>query len=203
MNPMSFPRRTAQPSAEPITLAEALTHLREVSDAGANDAYITSLITAARQACEDRTERSLITTPWLLTLPAFPGASACNPHAAICLRTAPALAVQSVQYLDAAGALQTLDPAAYVLHAHLAPALLTPAPGAVWPAVQAGALNAVRVAFTAGYGASAASVPLPLRQWLLLAIGSMYETRNADSERPQVRSAFVDHLLDPYRLLGV
>lgn len=199
----AFPRRTAQPSIEPVTLADALVHLRETADSGANDAYITTLITVARQACEDRTERTLITTPWLLTLPAFPPATERNPLAAVCLRLAPSIAVQSVQYLDAAGDLQTLDAAAYKLHAHMAPALLSPAPTLLWPATQVGALDAVRIAFTAGYGATAASVPLPLRQWILLAVGEMYETRGASAERPLVRSAFVDHLLDPYRLLGV
>ena len=189
-----FPRPTASPIAEPITLAEALTHLREVGDGGANDAYITSIITVARTACEGRTERSLITTPWLLKLDGFPDA--------IELASPPLIAVQSVQYLDELGALQTLDPASYVVDTQSEPGYLVPAPEAAWPTTQAGAINTVRVAYTAGYGPTGASVPAPLRHWILLAIGEMYENRNASAERPAIRSQFVDHLLDPYIVLG-
>lgn len=191
----AFPRRAGVPAVEPVTLVEALTHLREVADAGANDAYITSLIGVARQACEDRTERTLVNTAWLLRLDAFPSA--------IELRQPPIVSVQSVQYLDEAGILQTLDPADYVLDEASEPGFLVPAPDKAWPATQAGAINSVRVAYTAGYGATAASVPLPLRQWVLLAVGSMYNTRDAASAQPQVTHAFVDHLLNPYRIMGI
>lgn len=195
MTTQAFPRRTAQPAAEPVTLAQALAHLREVGDSGANDAYITTLISVARQACEDRTERTLITTPWRLTLPAF--------ESLIVLHRPPVITVQSVQYRDTAGDLITIDPADYVVHSHLEPALLAPAPGVDWPATQADRLDAVVINYTAGYGDAAADVPQPLRQWILLAVGTMYDTRHAAAESPQVGHGFVDHLLDPYRMLGV
>ena len=191
----AYPRRAGAPLAEPVTLLEALVHLREEADAGANDAYISSLISVARQACEDRTERTLVHTPWLLQLDAFP--------AAIVLHQPPIASVESVQYLDVDGALRTLDPADYVLDAASEPGYLVPAPDRSWPATQAGAVNTVRVRYTAGYGATAAIVPMPLKQWILLAVGSMYNTRNADAEKDQVRHGFVDALLNPYRLLGV
>ena len=46
-------------------------------------------------------------------------------------------------------------------------------PAQSWPAVQAGRADAVRITFTAGYGAEAASVPAPLRAAVLLMVGSM------------------------------
>jgi len=58
------------------------------------------------------------------------------------------------------------------------------------------------IEFSAGYGTTAAAVPFPLRQWMLLAIGTMYDTRHADATQPVVRHAFADHLLNPYRILG-
>jgi uncharacterized phiE125 gp8 family phage protein len=195
------PRRTTTP-AEPLTLAEALTHLRETGDGGANDEYIEVIITAAREACEARTERTLTTTGWLLQLDGFPSVTSDNPNAAICLYQPPIIAVQSVQYLSASGTLTTIDSADYVLDAASAPGRLVPAPGKVWPAVQDGAINSVRVAYTAGYGA-AADVPKPLRQWMLLAIGDMYENRNGSTERPSIPHDFADNLLNPYRMLGV
>jgi uncharacterized phiE125 gp8 family phage protein len=196
-----FPRRTTTP-AESLTLAEALTHLRETGDSGANDGSIEGLITTARETCEDRTERTLTTTGWLLQLDGFPSVTGDNPHAAIYLYKPPIIAVQSVQYLNESGTLTTLSPADYVLDASSEPGRLVPAPGKVWPAVQHGAINSVRVAYTAGYGAAAA-VPKPLRQWMLLAIGDMYENRNASTERPTVPHDFAKNMLSPYLMLGI
>ena len=49
-------------TVEPLTLQEAKIHLNEtLADAG-NDAYISALITVARQAAEDRLGRTLIQT---------------------------------------------------------------------------------------------------------------------------------------------
>jgi uncharacterized phiE125 gp8 family phage protein len=186
----AFPRRAGPPSAEPITLAEALTHLRETGDGGANDTYISSLITVARTTCEERTERTLITTPWSLKLDAFPDA--------IELARPPLIAVQSLQYLDEAGVLQTIDQADYVLDVQSEPGFLVPAPDVEWPDVQSGAINTVRVAFTAGYGATAASVPAPLRHWILCALTYLYENRIG--ELPE---GFADGLLGSYRVIGV
>lgn len=186
----AFPRRAGPPLAEPITLAEALAHLRETADGGENDAYITSLITVAREACEQRTERTLVSTPWLLKMAAFP--------AAVRLLQPPIIAVQAVTYLDEAGTLQTLDPADYVLDTQSEPGFLVPAPAAAWPAVQSGAINTVRVNYTAGYGPTGASVPAPLCHWILCALTYLYENRGG--ELPE---GFADGLLGSYRVIGI
>lgn len=184
------PKRTAGPVAEPLTLAEAKAHLRvTVND---DDTLITALISAAREACEDRLQRTLISTPWLLALDAFPDA--------IKLPMPPALQVQSLQYFDATGTLVTLAGEDYELDPYSEPAYLVPAPGVAWPAIQTGRINAVRVAYTAGYGATAADVPGPIKQWLRLAIGDMYERRTRSAERPAVPQGFADGLLDTYRV---
>jgi uncharacterized phiE125 gp8 family phage protein len=186
--------------AEPLTLDEALTHLREVADDGENDAYITGLISTAREACEKLTERTLITTPWLLTLDAFP----CGWRGPVIeLRRPPVLAVQSVQYIDAAGALQSLASGAWQLDVSTYPARLLLAPGTSWPTTQAGAVAAVRVAYTAGYGPDATTVPADLRAWMLLKIGTLYNTREADGPVQQKSHDFVDNLLNLNREMGV
>jgi len=185
-----YPRRSGAPAQEPVTLAEALEHLRE--DAGVADAYVTSLITAARTACEERIERTLISTEWKLTLDSFPDA--------IVLHRPPVISVASVKYLDAEGVEQTLDPADYLLDSVSEPGYLVPAPGKAWPDTQ-DRINAVTVTYTAGYGVTAASVPKPLTQWILLAIGEMYAVRNRSGERPAVPHQFADALLDTYRIM--
>ena len=197
-----FPRPTASPVAEPITLAEAIAHLNEVSDGGEIDAKVTRMITAARESCEIRTGRVLVTTPFLLTLPEWPCADRTNPLGMIDLKIGPLIAVQSVQYLDDAGTLQTLASDQYKVYTHLSTGMIGRAYGVSWPSVQSDVMDAVRVAFTAGYGATASTVPTPLKQWILLAIGDMYENRNASAERPVIPQGFGERLLDPYVILG-
>lgn len=186
----AYPRRTGDPVVEPITLAEALHHLKEDPDP-TNDAYVSSLISAARRACEERIERTLISTPWRLTMDAFP--------AAIELRQPPILAVQSIEYTDQDGAMQTLSPADYTVDAVSEPGYIVPAYGKAWPATRS-EVNAVRVNYTAGYGEVQTSVPEPLKAWILLAVGDMYANREASSDRPVVGHGFADRLLELFRV---
>jgi uncharacterized phiE125 gp8 family phage protein len=183
-------KRTTAPATEPVTLARAKLHLREDLTDVDNDAYITDLITVARQACEDRLERSLITQGWTLTLDSFPSA--------IELRMGPALAVTSVKYLNAAGTELTLDPQDYLVDIASNPGYVVPGVGKAWPDTQ-DRINAVTVVYTAGYGAAVADVPAPVKQWILLAIADMYGKRERSSERPAVVQGFADSLLDAYR----
>lgn len=188
----AFPRRAGSPAVEPITLAGALTHLREVSDAGELDAYVARLIIVAREACEVRTERTLISTPWRLRLDTFP------PGGGIELFQPPIIEVQWLKYLDVDGATQTINPADYVVDTDSEPGWLVPAPGKAWPATQGGAINTVTVDYTAGYGATAASVPEQLKQWMLCAIQHMHDERGWN-----VPEDFAPGLINPFRMRGI
>lgn len=178
-----FPRPAPTAAAEPVTLSDALAHLREVSDGGTNDALVTSLIKAAREACEARTGRVLIVTPFVLTLPSWPCAGSTNPLGMIDLKVAPLVAVQSVQYLDEDGVLQILASDQYKVYTHLSTGMIGPAYGVSWPSVQGDVLDGVRVSFTAGYGPTVGFdntvVPVPhkAREWILCALTFMYENR--------------------------
>jgi len=181
-------RRTSSPGTEPVSLAEAKLHLRVDHDA--EDALISALIVSARTDCEDRLQRSLITTGWEWTLDAF-GDLGYIPRP-------PLVSVTSLKYFDAAGTLQTLDPSAYLVDpGGEQPGRLEPV--TQWPFAQ-DRLNAVTVAYQAGYGSNAADVPAPIRQWILLAVGDMYANRERSSDRPAVGQDFADGLLDPYRV---
>ena len=183
--------RIAAPASEPLDLATAKLHCRV--DGTDEDALITALIVAAREQAEHETGRALITQTWELVHDVFPEA--------FVLRKSPIQSVVSLKYLDSAtGAEQTLDPADYLLDKDNEPGYLVPAYGKAWPSSY-GVPNAVRLRYVCGY-ANAAAVPQAIKQWMLLAIGTMYENRatGGAGQVYAIPDRFWSGLLDPYRL---
>jgi hypothetical protein len=108
------------PSIEPVTLAAAKTHLRISSSFTADDSYITFLITFVRQQAETVLRRALLTQQWVLSLKNWPGRDfagsqglALNPgqfdrYDHIKIPLPPLQSVQTVNYYDTAGNLNTM-----------------------------------------------------------------------------------------------
>jgi uncharacterized phiE125 gp8 family phage protein len=182
------------PTVEPLTLDQAKRHLRETLVDTDNDADITDLIVAARQAAEARLERTLLQTTWLLSVDAFPDA--------IELTLPPIIAVESVKYLDSNGVLQTLDPADYTVDLTRQLGYIVPAYGKTWPDTR-WQINAVQVRYRAGYGTDAASVPRPIVQWCKLVLSDLYNRRDRSADRPAVPQGFADDLLAGYAVIRV
>lgn len=181
--------RTSAPLVEPVTLAEAKAHLRVTHDD--EDLQIRAMISTAREACEDRLQRSLITGGWRLTLPAF--------LPAIRLLKGPIQAVIAITYRDPDAVVQTLDASAYQFGKLNGMDVVMPAPGRAWPATMSGALDAVSVEYRAGYGDGAADVPFSIRAWILLAIGDLFERRGLIDVGGAVNTLpLPEHLLDTY-----
>lgn len=188
-----FPRRTVEPTAEPLSVSEALTHLRVDDDESID--YVSSLIRTVRMQAENRTERTLMPSTWTLRLDAFP---VC--HAGLIeLRQPPVTAVTSVTYIDADGVTQAVPTADYVLDPFSEPGRLLPVDK--WPVADSRP-GAVTVVYTAGY-ANAAAVPAPIKHWMLLALTDLYELRQRSGEKPALPQDFADSLLAEYRLLGI
>ncbi|HRD89307.1 MAG TPA: head-tail connector protein [Accumulibacter sp.] len=199
------------PAAEPVSLAEAKLHLRV--DFPDEDALIASLIAAARQAAETITGRQLVTARWKLVLDSFPGPSLMGvpaglsfslPGHAILLPKSPVQSVFAIEYLDMAGAMQTMPPAEYTVDAACEPARVTPVFGRIWP-IALPQIGAVAVTFDAGYG-TAASVPEGIKSWIKLRVGSLYAHREevALLTRGKIEPLpFIDGLLDPYKVVTI
>ena len=197
------------PAAEPVSLAEAKGHLRV--DFNDDDALITSLIAAARQAAETITGRQLVTARWKLVLDSFPGPSPMGvpnglpfslPVHAILLPKCPGQSVVAIQYLDMAGVTQTMPTSEYTVDTACEPARITPVFGQVWPNTLP-QIGAVWVTFDAGYG-MAAAVPEGLKSWIKLRLGSLYAHREEVALLTRGSIAplpFIDGLLDPYRVV--
>lgn len=137
-----------------------------------SDPEIAGMIEAAREWAEGETGRALITQTWRLALDCFPA------DGIISLPRPNLLTVESITYLDDAGALQTLAADQYDVDTAALPGRVLLAYDCTWPITRAHP-NAVTVTYTAGYGAAAAAVPMDIRRAMLLQIGDMYLVREA------------------------
>lgn len=181
---------TVEGALPPITLLQAKAQTR--TDCADEDSLINAYIEAATQAASDRLQRALVPTRYRLTVDSFPDA--------IELLMPPITSVESVKYIDTSGNQQTLDPQDYFLDSVSEPGYLVPANGRTWPLPQ-DRINAVEVEYTAGYPTG--TVPTPIKQWILLATGDLYEQRARSAEKPAVPQNFADGLLDTYRIFGI
>jgi len=161
------------PAIEPITLAEAKRQCRAPADVS-EDGLFVGLIAAARERAEGITGRQLIEATWDEKLDDID----CDE---IWLPRAPLISVTSVTYIDSAGATQTWASTEYQVDAPTGPfarrGRVLPLPTASWPLAQSGRVNAFAVRFKAGYGTAAASVPMAIRQAMLLMIGAWFVNR--------------------------
>lgn len=178
------------PTTEPVTLDEAKAQLRVTNDA--EDALISSLISAARDLCERETGRALMLQTWELSQDGFDDE--------MCIGRAPVEGVTSIKYTDVSGVEQTLAITEYVLdissHSFVRVVL---APNKSWPQVYPG-INTVRIRYIAGY-ANAAMVPRSLKQWMLLQISHWFRNRESVTMNgPIEKIPFIDNLLNAYRI---
>jgi len=165
---------TTAPTVEPLTIDEVREHCRIDSDDHGDDAYLTAIITAARETVEAHTSRAMLTQTWTLKLDGFPGSDLWY------LPMAPLQSVTSITYVDGTGTTQTWATSQYVVNAPAGPrserGSVSLAYDVTYPTTR-GQRFAVTVVFVAGYGSTAATVPRVLRQATLLLCGEMYERR--------------------------
>ncbi|MEP0708186.1 MAG: head-tail connector protein [Parvibaculum sp.] len=154
------------PAAEPVSLAEARAHLK--LDATEEDALLGALVTAARTLLEAETRRAFLTQRWQLTLDEWPAG-------ALALPLAPVASVIAVKVAAMSGAMIAIDPGFYEVDAKGEPPRLAAKRGQAWP-MPATRLAGISVDFEAGYG-TAADVPMPLRQAVLLLAAHWFENR--------------------------
>lgn len=194
---MHAPVQVAAPEVTPVSLAEAKAHLRvESTD---EDALITVLIAAAVAYADGWSGilgRCLITQSWRQDFD-------CT-DAELRLPL-PVIAITEMRVFgadDNTGA--TVDAANYELQRDERGSFVRIDDDYSWPTDLA-ETRAVRVTFTAGYGAAAADVPADLRVGLLLLIGHWYQNREAVNVGNITTSLpfGVDALFGKHRVVGV
>lgn len=160
------------PAVEPVSLAEMRQELGVTLDA--DDAMILRKVRAARQYVERMLGFPLIATEFEVAFDAFP-------RGEIELPTRPLMSVTSVAYVDPAGVLQTVPVDDYEIDVHSAKSWIVPLVERPWPATMA-TINAVRVRFVAGMGASPDEVPELLREAIRELAAWWFEQREAAGE---------------------
>ena len=168
--------RQTQPAVEPVTLSEAKAHLRV--DTTADDAYISSLISAAREWCEQYLDRSLVHTQWVMRFDKFPPDGTMDielprpPMATTGTATAVAL---TFTYEN--GTTATYSTASYRVDRDGVPGTVKTLYGQTWPPHLQDD-NAISVTWWGGYGASGTSVPAAIRHAMLMLVCFWYEKRS-------------------------
>lgn len=184
------------PAAEPITTAEAKTHLRV--DSSDDDTYIDTLIKAARRWVEHTSGLALVNTTYDGALDAFP-----HGDGAIVFPKYPLSSVTSITYYDDDLSTSTVfSSASYQVDVLKRPPRIVLKSGSSWPTDSLRLSSGVVVRFVAGCGAAASAVPEDIKHAVKLLVGAMYVNRE-----PEVTGAVVseigfavDALLAPHRL---
>lgn len=161
------------PTIEPLSLAEARQHL--LVEGTDQDALIGDLIKVARERVETDTRRALLTQTLRMTLDRFPGGGVTGE--AILVPRPPLQSVTSIQYVDTAGATQTLSASLYLVDTYSEPGRIVPAYNQIWPSTR-DVPNAVTVTFVAGW-TSTAVMPAAARQLCRIWAAHYYEERQA------------------------
>lgn len=178
---------------ELITVADAAEFIRAEFSAS-EETLIESLITAARQWCEEYLGRAIGVQTIELRMAQFP-----EDAGPIVLRS-PIIEVNSVKYLDTDGVEQTIDSDDYLV-SDAEPAEIVPV--SAWP-VAFGSADSVRVEYDAGYmsGSPMLSQELPktIRTAILMMVADMYANREAQVDKPLTANPTVERLLSMYRL---
>lgn len=205
------------PSVEPVSVEDVKARLGFDLEDGPFDTMLSDLIVSARQYCEEQTGLALITQTLAVYWDRFPfrhsewwdgvrqmaASELSRKPGALVLPKYPAQSVTSVKVFDTQDAETTVDASVYQADTVTTPPRLVLREGQTWPSTSLRTANGVRVEYVAGYGATAATVPQPLRG----AIGShaayMFEHRGACDMTAAAQMSGAVSLWRPYRIARI
>lgn len=153
-----------------ITTAQAKEHLR-ITHAD-DDTYIAAITLAASEWCEEYQNRVYVQREVIDYYDRFP--TVIRPS------KSPLISVDSVEYYDTDGVLQTLAAATYDVGIYKEPGRIALAYNQSWPSIRT-MINAVVVTYQAGWVARA-NVPEEIKHAVKLMVGHLYENREAASQ---------------------
>ena len=165
--------RAAQPVVEPVSLADAKTHLRV--DTESDDDHILALISAAREWCENYTQRTFIHTQWTMTFDTFPWEIELpRPPVAV----ASGNTATMITYAMETGGTATLATSQYRVDRTAEPGVIRTVYAGTWPSHLLDR-NSISVTWWGGYGEDGGQVPKVGRSAILMLVAYWYERRLA------------------------
>lgn len=167
-----------EPATEPVTTAEAKTHLRVTHSN--DDTYIDGLVEVARKNVETRTGFRLFSQTTELRADAFDsvGLVKISNKSILSLRVSPIIAVTSIKYDDIDDTEQTYASSKYWIDTLSVPARVQTK--TYWPNTKS-KIGAVRIRLTTGW-ASADNIPEHFKLALKMLVAHWYFNRTAVDE---------------------
>ena len=177
------------PAVLAVSLADAKDQLRIEQGDTAFDSQLAIWIAGITAEAEHETNRKFVNRPMRVTLDQFPDAIRL---------AAPTFSVESVRFIDVAGAEQTLNPVDYYTDKVTKPGYVVPASGRAWPATAA-RIHVVMVDFTAGHGPNETTTPPAARLYILARLLELWDPVTKEFKET-VRSNFTKRLLDSLKV---
>lgn len=184
--------RVSAPASLPVSLAEAKEQLRV--DTSADDDFIQRLVEAATEQLDGDGElgRAMINQSWAEW-------SGPSPEA-VKLTMGPFQSLTSVEYYDTDGTLQTATLSDFETRKDGDFVTCRPKTGFSWPATQ-DRDDAIKITYVAGFGATSADVPQPLRHAVLMLVTHFEQNRSAIADRAMFEMPMaVERLVGRYRV---
>lgn len=156
------------PQSEAVPLELLRRHLR--LDTTDSDDVLLMYLESATSHTEGLLRRALLTQTWDLSYERF--------GAYLELGPGPVQSVTHIQYRDGEHVTRTLDASNYRASLTRSPAVIGLTDSGTWPTTDTEP-TPITVRVVAGYGDTAAAIPAPIRQAIMLLTGHLYEHREA------------------------
>ncbi len=174
----TFTGSTAAAGLEPVSVETAKSFLRV--DGNADDTLIGLLISAARERGEEISRLAFMTQECEMVLDAWPGANKVR------LLRPPLQSVTSVTYISYEGVEAVWTDYVVDTQGDVGTLVFRSV-----PTTELKEKGAIRIEYTAGYGATSESVPRRIQMALLMLIAYWYENREASDVPDAIRQAFM------------
>jgi len=172
-----------------VTLLEAKAHLKVLDDA--DDVYIQTLIDVAEAQAEEITSRNLLETTNVFYLSKY--------MEVFELPKSPLIAVDTIEYVPYGESENvTLSADMYEVDNSCEPGRVR----FLEDLYAADLFKAIKVTYRSGFG-TASDVPAPIKQWMLLRIGTLYENHEeivVGTITSEIKSDYNDFLISKYRV---
>lgn len=179
---LNTPKLIADAVTEPISVEEAIQHLRlnELADVTANAAQETELalfISASRRVLE-------MSTGWTIHEKVYEWI--LDDWFAMCVklpRATPLISIVSVKWKDSAGAELTLDPSLYIADTDSLPGRIVRGYNATWPSATLYPANPIRIRYRAGIETQSPSAQAAahVKMGALMILTGLWENRETEA----------------------